>query len=147
MRNKSILGRCMMAAAVVAAMTVPAFASGESAEGPAMFGTFWALIPPIVAIVLALITKQAYASLFLGVVVGGLFVCNFSPIATLDTVLNQGLVDSISGNAGIFLFLVLLGIIVALINASGASAAFGRWAEKNIKSKTGLLCRAVNWMP
>ena len=104
-----------------------------------MTGTFWALIPPVIAIVLALITKQAYASLFLGVVVGGLFLCNFNPVATLDTVINQGLVDSIAGNAGIFLFLVLLGIIVALINQSGASAAFGRWAERNIKSKTGAL--------
>jgi len=137
MRNKSIFWRGILAAGIVAMMTVPAFAAGEAAEGPAMYGTVWALVPPIVAIVLALITKQAYASLFLGVVVGGLFVCEFAPVATLDTVLNQGLIDSISGNAGIFLFLVLLGIIVALINASGASAAFGRWAEQNIKSKTG----------
>jgi len=139
MRNKRLPWRGLMVAAVLAMMTVPAFAAGEAAEGPSMFGTFWALIPPLVAIVLALITKQAYASLFLGVVVGGLFVCEFSPIATLDTVLNQGLIDSIAGNAGIFLFLVLLGIIVALVNASGASAAFGRWAEKNIKSKTGAM--------
>ena len=139
MRSKKILGFGLTAAAVAAMMAVPAFAAGEAAEGPAMYGTFWALIPPLVAIVLALITKQAYASLFLGVVVGGLFVCGFSPVATLDTVLNQGLVDSIAGNAGIFLFLVLLGIIVALVNASGASAAFGRWAEKNIKTKTGAM--------
>ena len=139
MRNKRLPWRGLMVAAVLAMMTVPAFATGEAAEGPSMFGTFWALIPPLVAIVLALITKQAYASLFLGVVVGGLFVCEFAPVATLDTVLNQGLVDSIAGNAGIFLFLVLLGIIVALVNASGASAAFGRWAEKNIKSKTGAM--------
>jgi len=139
MRNRSIFWRSMAAATVVAMMAVPAFAAGESVEGPSVYGTFWALIPPLVAIVLALITKQAYASLFLGVVVGGLFVCEFSPVATLDTVLNQGLIDSISGNAGIFLFLVLLGIIVALVNASGASAAFGRWAEKNIKSKTGAM--------
>jgi len=139
MRSKKNLWRSLTVAAMLAMMTVPAFAAGEAAEGPSMYGTFWALIPPIVAIVLALITKQAYASLFLGVVVGGLFVCEFAPVATLDTVLNQGLVDSIAGNAGIFLFLVLLGIIVALINASGASAAFGRWAEKNIKSKTGAM--------
>ena len=119
--------------------TVPAFAAGEAESGPAMYGTFWAMIPPIVAIVLALITKQAYASLFLGVVVGGLFVCDFSPVATLDAVVNQGLVASIEGNAGIFLFLVLLGIIVALVNASGASAAFGRWAEKNIKTRAGAM--------
>ena len=128
-----------MVAAVLALMTVPAFAAGEAAEGPSMYGSFWALVPPLVAIVLALVTKQAYASLFLGVVVGGLFVCEFAPIPTLDTVLNVGLVDSIAGNAGIFLFLVLLGIIVALVNASGASAAFGRWAEKNIKTKTGAM--------
>ena len=119
------------------ALCVTAFAAGDGTTGPSMYGTFWALIPPLVAIVLALVTKQAYASLFLGVVVGGLFVCDFSPVATLDTVLNQGLIDSISGNAGIFLFLVLLGIIVALVNASGASAAFGRWAERNIKSRVG----------
>ena len=139
MRNHKLTRYGLLAAMIVAMMTVPAFAAEEAAEGPSMFGTFWALIPPIVAIVLALITKQAYASLFLGVVVGGLFVCDFAPVATLDTVLNQGLIDSIAGNAGIFLFLVLLGIIVALVNASGASAAFGRWAEKNIKSKTGAM--------
>ena len=134
-----------MVAAVLALMTVPAFAAGEAAEGPSMYGSFWALVPPLVAIVLALVTKQAYASLFLGVVVGGLFVCEFAPVATLDTVLNVGLVDSIAGNAGIFLFLVLLGIIVALVNASGASAAFGRWAEKNIKSKTGAMLATLPW--
>ena len=139
MRNKRLPWRGLMVAMMLALMTVPAFAAGEAAEGPSMYGTFWALVPPLVAIVLALITKQAYASLFLGVVVGGLFVCEFAPVPTLDTVLNLGLVDSIAGNAGIFLFLVLLGIIVALVNASGASAAFGRWAEKNIKSKTGAM--------
>ena len=120
-------------------MTVTAFAAGEEAAGPGMYGTFWALVPPIVAIVLALITKEAYSSLFIGIVVGGLFVCDFAPVATLDTVLNDGLVASIADNAGIFLFLVLLGIIVALVNASGGSAAFGRWAEKNIKSRTGAM--------
>ena len=139
MRSKKNLWHILVVVTIMAMMTVPASAAGEAAEGPSMYGTFWALVPPLVAIVLALITKQAYASLFLGVVVGGLFVCEFSPITTLDTVLNQGLVDSIAGNAGIFLFLVLLGIIVALVNASGASAAFGRWAEKNIKSKTGAM--------
>ena len=129
----------IMVALALCLMTIPAFAAGEEAAGPSMYGTFWALVPPIVAIVLALITKQAYASLFLGVVVGGLFLCEFAPVATLDAVVNDGLVASIEGNAGIFLFLVLLGIIVALVNASGGSAAFGRWAEKNIKSKTGAM--------
>jgi len=141
MRNQRTNRRrgILLAVTAAAMLMVPAFAAGEEATAPSVFGTFWALIPPFVAIILALITKQAYLSLFLGVVVGGLFVCDFAPVATLDAVLNGGLIDSISGNAGIFLFLVLLGIIVALINASGASAAFGRWAEKNIKTKTGAM--------
>ena len=142
MRNQTTR-RWLAAALVVAAaamLMVPAFAAGEAAEaGPSMYGTAWALVPPIVAIVLALLTKEAYSSLFIGVLVGGLFVCDFAPVATLDTVLNEGLVASIEGNAGIFLFLVLLGIIVALVNASGASAAFGRWTEKNIKTRVGAM--------
>ena len=104
-----------------------------------MYGTFWALVPPIVAIGLALITKEAYSSLFIGILVGALFQCNFAPVATLDTIVNDGLVSAIEGNAGIFLFLVLLGIIVALVNASGGSAAFGRWAQRNIKTRVGAM--------
>ena len=102
-----------------------------------MYGTFWALVPPILAIVLALITKEAYSSLFIGVFVGALFCAGFSPVATLDTALNDGFITAIADNAGIFLFLVILGIIVALVNSSGGSAAFGRWAEKNIKTRVG----------
>ena len=102
-------------------------------------GTFWALVPPIVAIVLALITKEAYSSLFIGVLVGALFYTGFAPVATLDTMLNDGFIAALadSWNAGIFFFLVLLGIMVALVNAAGGSAAFGRWAAKNIKSRAG----------
>ena len=100
-------------------------------------GTFWALVPPIVAITLALITKEAYSSLFIGVVIGALFACNFSPIATIDMIVNDGLVTAVADNAGIFLFLVLLGIIVALVNLAGGSAAFGRWAEENIHTRVG----------
>ncbi len=102
-----------------------------------MYGTFWALVPPILTIVLALIIKEAYSSLFIGVLIGALFCASFSPVDTLNTLVSDGLVSSIEGNAGIFLFLVLLGIIVALVNASGGSAAFGRWAERNIKSRVG----------
>ena len=104
-----------------------------------MFGTFWALVPPILAIVLALITKEAYSSLFIGVLVGALFCAGFNPVGTLNTVVSDGLVSAIEGNAGIFLFLVLLGIIVALVNLSGGSAAFGRWAETHIKSRVGAM--------
>lgn len=100
-------------------------------------GTFWALIPPVVAIVLALITKEAYSSLFVGIIIGALFVAGFNPVGTIDTIVNKGLIEAITGNAGIFLFLILLGIMVALINSAGGSAAFGRWAEKHIKTKIG----------
>ena len=128
-----------LAAAACLALTVVAFASDGEAPVSNMYATFWALVPPIVAIVLALITKEAYSSLFIGILVGALFQCNFAPVATLDTIVNDGLVSAIEGNAGIFLFLVLLGIIVALVNASGGSAAFGRWAEKNIKTRVGAM--------
>ena len=128
-----------LAAAACLALTAIAFASDGEAPVSNMYATFWALVPPIVAIVLALITKEAYSSLFIGILVGALFQCNFAPVATLDTIVNDGLVSAISGNAGIFLFLVLLGIIVALVNASGGSAAFGRWAERNIKTRVGAM--------
>lgn len=120
-------------------LTFPAFAADGEAAASSMYGTFWALIPPVVAIVLALITKEAFSSLFIGILVGALFQCNFAPVATLDTSINDGFVAAIADSAGIFLFLVLLGIVVALINASGGSAAFGRWAEKNIKTRVGAI--------
>ena len=104
-----------------------------------MYGTIWALVPPIVAILLALLVKEAYVSLFAGVLLGALFVSNFNPVATLDTIVNDGLIAAIGDNAGIFLFLVLLGVIVALVNRAGGSAAFGRWAEKNIRTRVGAL--------
>ena len=120
-------------------LTFPAFAAEGEAAASSMYGTFWALIPPVVAIVLALITKEAFSSLFIGILVGALFQCNFAPVATLDTIINDGFVTAIADSAGIFLFLVLLGIVVALINASGGSAAFGRWAQKNIKTRVGAI--------
>lgn len=92
---------------------------------------------PIIAITLALITKEAYSSLFIGVVIGALFACDFAPVATIDMIVNDGIIAAIADNAGIFLFLVLLGIIVALVNLAGGSAAFGRWAEKNIHTRVG----------
>ena len=104
-----------------------------------MFGTFWALVPPLFAIALALIIKEAYSSLFLGVVLGALFVAGFNPVTTVDTIINDGLITAVSDNAGIFIFLVLLGIIVALVNKSGASAAFGRWAKENVKTRAGAM--------
>jgi Na+/H+ antiporter NhaC len=102
-------------------------------------GSIWALLPPVIAIGLALITKEVYSSLFIGVVSGALLYSNFSFTGTMDTVTVNGLIDAVAGNAGIFLFLVELGMLVALVNRAGGSAAFGRWATKNIKSKTGAI--------
>ena len=128
-----------LAAIASLALAATAFASSGETAVPGMYATFWALVPPVVAIVLALITKEAYSSLFIGVLVGALFRCSFAPVDTLNTLVSDGFVSAIEGNAGIFLFLVLLGIIVALVNASGGSAAFGRWAEKNIKTRVGAM--------
>ncbi len=102
-------------------------------------GSLWALLPPFIAIGLALITKEVYSSLLIGIVAGGLIYSNFSFLGTVDTVVNSGLISAVSGTAGIFVFLVELGILVALVNKAGGSAAFGRWAAKNIKSKAGAL--------
>ena len=102
-----------------------------------LFATFWSILPPIIAIVLALITKEVYSSLFVGIVAGGLMAANFKVTTAVDNIVVGGLTDAVSGTAGIFLFLVILGVMVALINKSGASAAFGRWASKNIKSRVG----------
>ena len=103
------------------------------------YSTFAALLPPLIAIALALITKEVYSSLFIGILLGGLFVSNWNPIGALDSLLNDGIIAAISGTAGIFMFLVILGIIVALINKAGGSAAFGRWAEVHIKSRVGAM--------
>ena len=99
--------------------------------------TFWALIPPLVAIVLALITKETYSSLFIGVVVGALLVTKFNVVSTLDTIVSDGLINAVSENAGIYVFLVILGAIVSLTASSGGSQAFGKWASKNIKTRIG----------
>lgn len=137
MKKHSVLRAALLAVLAAALLGVPVLAAGEEAAAGSLYGTVWALLPPVIAITLALITKEAYSSLFIGIVVGALFAKGFSPIGALDMIVNDGLVAAISDNAGIFLFLVLLGIIVALVNAAGGSAAFGRWASKNIKTKVG----------
>ena len=101
--------------------------------------SFWALVPPIVAIILALITKEVYSSLFVGILLGALFYSNFNPITGLNAIINDGMVPAVADNAGIMLFLVILGAMVALINRAGGSAAFGRWAETHIKTRAGAM--------
>lgn len=111
----------------------------EEASGPRFYATWLALLPPVVAIALALITKEVYSSLFVGILLGGLLAADFKFLGTVDAIINDGLIGAASGTAGIFIFLVILGIIVALINKTGGAAAFGRWAEKNIKSRAGAM--------
>ncbi len=100
-------------------------------------GSFWGLVPPLVAILLALITKEAYSALFVGIVLGATMVSSTSFTGTLNAITVDGLSAAVADNAGILIFLVILGVIVALINKSGASRAFGQWASKNIKTKVG----------
>ena len=102
-----------------------------------VIGSFWALLPPIIAIGLALITKEVFSSLFIGIVSGGILAANGNFAGTVDNVISVGLIDAVSGTAGIFIFLVELGILVALINRAGGSRAFGEWAETHVKTKVG----------
>ena len=106
---------------------------------PAMYATFWALIPPVVAIVLALITKEVYSSLFVGILVGGLFYSGFSFEGTIVHIFEDGIIGVLSDSytVGILVFLIILGAIVCLMNKAGGSAAFGRWASDHIKTRTG----------
>ena len=103
------------------------------------YSTYLALLPPVIAIVLALITKEVYSSLFIGILSGALLATNFNPVGTLTTIVNDGFVSSVadSWNAGILIFLVLLGMMVALINKAGGSYAFGNWAKTHVKSRVG----------
>ena len=112
---------------------------GEEPADSNYYSTFMSLAPPVIAIVLALVTKEVYSSLFIGVLSGALLYSNFKPIAAIDAIVNDGLIANVgdSWNAGILIFLVLLGIMVALVNAAGGSAAFGRWAKTHVKTKTG----------
>lgn len=103
------------------------------------YATWLSLLPPIIAIALALITKEVYSSLFIGILSGALLYSNFSFTGTIDHMFVDGFITAIadSYNIGIIIFLVVLGSIVALMNKSGGSAAFGRWASKHIKTRVG----------
>ena len=105
---------------------------------PALYGTWAALIPPVIAIVLALITKEVYSSLFLGIVIGALLYAGGNPIVAIEHFFAI-LHEEVSGNLGIVIFLIILGTIVALMIRAGGSKAYGEWASKNIKSKSGAL--------
>lgn len=130
----------------IVADTVCEVCAGEGtvpADSP-YYSTWMALLAPVIAIALALVTKEVYSSLVIGIIVGGLLVADFDLVGTLDHLIQDGIIGAVSGTAGIFVFLVILGIMVALINRAGGSAAFGRWAQKNIKTRAGAtLCTFV----
>ena len=104
-----------------------------------MVGTFWSLVPAVVAIGLALLTKEVYFSLFVGIIIGAVFYAGADFPALLDHLFKDGMIAQLTNsyNAGILVFLVVLGIMVALVNKAGGSAAFGDWAKKHIKTKVG----------
>ena len=101
--------------------------------------TFWSLVPAIIAIALALITKEVYSSLFIGILAGGLMYANFSFTGTMEHVFVDGMIGSLTDpwNVGILIFLVILGAMVMMMNRAGGSAAFGRWAAAHVKTKAG----------
>ena len=102
-------------------------------------GSAWALLPPIIAIGLALITKEVYSSLFIGVVTGALMYANFNVLDSADALVSDGMINAVKDTSGIFIFLIELGVIVALVNKAGGSAAFGKWAAQHIKTRTGAM--------
>ncbi len=115
---------------------------------PYVYQTIWSLLPPVVAISLALLTKEVYFSLFMGILTGGLLYANGNPGLMLQTILYNeegGLVNKIATqqNASILVFVVLLAALVALMNKAGGSAAFGRWASGHIKTKVGAQLAAI----
>ena len=133
MKKKNIISKVLIIAFVIGFGVICSF-TGSITEP---VGTLWSLFPPVVAIGLALITKEVYSSLFVGIVVGGLLSTKFNVIHTVDSVVTDGVTSAVSGSAGIFAFLVLLGIVVALLNKAGGSKAFGDWASKHVKTKVG----------
>lgn len=125
---------------LIMASPMTILAAEEGAQALSRFyGTFWALVPPVVAIALALLTKEVYSSLFVGILVGALLFADFSFEGTILHIFQGGMISVLTDpyNMGILIFLVILGAMVCLMNRAGGSAAFGRWAGKHIKSRAG----------
>ena len=125
-----------MQSAGAAELSAAAEAAAAAAKSP-LCGTIWSLAPALLAIVLALIFKEVYSALFAGVVLGACFVTQFSPLETMDFVVNTGLIEGMKNTTGVFIFLVILGAFVCMINKTGATRAFGLWAQSHIKSRIG----------
>ena len=135
-RNKKSYLLCL---AILILVMCPMIVYGAEAPKPALYATFWSLVPPLIAIVLALISKEVYSSLAIGVIFGGLLASGFNFEGTMKTIFEKGFVSVLSSayNVGILIFLVILGMVVALMNKTGGSDAFGKWASKRIKTRVG----------
>ena len=137
-RNKKSYLLCI---AILIVVLCPMIVYGAEAEAPkpALYATFWSLVPPLVAIVLALISKEVYSSLAIGLIFGGMLASGFNFEGTMKAIFEKGFVSVLSSayNVGILIFLVILGMVVALMNKTGGSDAFGKWASKRIKTRVG----------
>lgn len=122
----------LIAIVVIIAVMIIAKVTGAKTD------TFWSLVPPLIAIGLALVTKETYSSLFIGIVSGAILISEFSVTGSIDNTVNS-IIEAVKGTAGIFVFLVILGTVVALLNKVGGSRAFGEWAEKNVKTREGAM--------
>ena len=144
MNKRKIILLSVAVIMLVTAFSATAFATGDAeavteAYQSKFHATFWALLPPVVAILLSLITKEVYSSLFAGIVTGALLYANFNVELAFNTMISDGFITKIADtwNVGILIFLVVLGMIVVLVNQAGGSKAYGRWATKRISTKRG----------
>ena len=138
--KKNIKRTAVLSVVLVLMFAMTAFgADGTEEYVPAVYATFWALVPPVVAIGLALITKEVYSSLFVGVLMGGILYSGFSFEGTITHIFEDGMISVLSDsyNVGILIFLVILGAMVCLMNRAGGSAAFGQFASDHIKNRVG----------
>ena len=149
--KKNIKRTAVLSVVLILMFATTVFGAEQTEEYvPAVYATFWALVPPVVAIGLALITKEVYSSLFVGIVIGGLFYGNafqpgFSAERSVLHIFEDGLVGVLSDsyNVGILIFLVVLGVMVSMMNKAGGSAAFGEWASEHIKTRIGAQLSAI----
>lgn len=138
--KKNIKRTAVLSMVLVLMFATTVFGAEQTEEYvPAVYATFWALVPPVVAIGLALITKEVYSSLFIGVLMGGILYSGFSFEGTITHIFEDGMINVLSDsyNVGILIFLVILGTMVCLMNRAGGSAAFGQFAADHIKDRVG----------
>ena len=138
--KKNIKRTAVLSMVLVLMFAITVFGAEQTEEYvPAVYATFWALVPPVVAIGLALITKEVYSSLFIGVLMGGILYSGFSFEGTITHIFEDGMINVLSDsyNVGILIFLVILGTMVCLMNRAGGSAAFGQFAADHIKGRVG----------